>query len=97
MGLFMFFSCNLVLAALVFYFSKSSKEMPKNWKEFVIECKVQYCGISGVIEDIILRRRNRIGESKGQKIYSYFAIRKSNFNEQDGFMTHYQIIFRRLQ
>jgi NAD(P)-dependent dehydrogenase (short-subunit alcohol dehydrogenase family) len=60
MGVLVFLTCNVIVLGLLFYFCKSSKEMPKNWREFVVECKVQYAGATGIVEDIALRRRNRI-------------------------------------
>lgn len=62
MGLLVLFPVGLVLAGLVFYFCKSSKEMPKNWKELVVEFQVQRSGVEGIAEDIFLRSRNKIGE-----------------------------------
>jgi hypothetical protein len=47
---------------LVFYFLRSSKEMPKNWREFVIELKIQASGTQGLAEDTIMRYWNKVGE-----------------------------------
>lgn len=47
---------------LVFYFLRSSKEMPKNWREFVLELKIQASGTQGLTEDTIMRFRNKVGE-----------------------------------
>lgn len=46
----------------VFYFLRSSKEMPKNWREFVLEMKIQASGTQGLAEDTFMRLRNRVGE-----------------------------------
>lgn len=47
---------------LVFYFLRSSKEMPKNWREFVLELKIQASGTQGLTEDTLMRFRNKVGE-----------------------------------
>jgi hypothetical protein len=47
---------------LVFYFLRSSKEMPKNWREFVLELKIQASGTQGITEDTIMRLWNKVGE-----------------------------------
>ena len=52
----------LVVIVLGFYFFKSSKEMPKNWYEWKTEFRLQYVGITGLVQDIILKERNHIGE-----------------------------------
>lgn len=52
----------LALAFAAFYLSRSSKEMPKNWRQFKSELLWQYLGIRGLIEDFMLRRNNRISE-----------------------------------
>lgn len=52
----------VVVAFLCFYFLRSSKEMPSNWRELVIELKIQASGAIGLGEDTILRFRNKIGE-----------------------------------
>lgn len=51
-----------LLAFLCFYFLRSSKEMPKNWRELVIELKIQASGAIGMGEDTILRFKNKVGE-----------------------------------
>ncbi|XP_055629128.1 dehydrogenase/reductase SDR family member on chromosome X [Toxorhynchites rutilus septentrionalis] len=54
----------LVLVVLIFFFMKSSKELPKNWSQLVSEIRVQQCGTIGIAEDILLRRRNKVALSK---------------------------------
>lgn len=49
-------------AFAVFYFMKSSKEMPKNMKELWIELQVQHSGTQGLVEDLLFRSRNKVGE-----------------------------------
>ena len=49
-------------AFAVFYFMKSSKEMPKNLKELWIELQVQHSGTQGLIEDLLFRSRNKVGK-----------------------------------
>lgn len=44
------------------YFMKSSKEMPKNWDEFLTEAWFQYHGIRGLAEDKLNSRYNVVGE-----------------------------------
>lgn len=46
----------------VFYFLRSSKEMPKTWREFVLEMKMQASGTQGLAEDSFMRFRNRVGK-----------------------------------
>lgn len=53
---------------LVFYFLRSSKEMPKNWREFIVEMKIQMSGTQGLAEDTIMRFRNRVGETFAMNI-----------------------------
>lgn len=54
----------LVLSALgfvAFYLGRSSKEMPKNWRQLRSEILWQYLGVRGLIEDYYLRKYNRVG------------------------------------
>lgn len=60
-----------VVAFLAFYFLRSSKEMPKNWRAFVVEMKIQANGTLGLIEDIVLRYRNKVGK-KSSKLLKNF-------------------------
>lgn len=46
----------------LFYFLRSSKEMPKNWREFVLELKIQASGTQGLAEDTFMRLWNKVGE-----------------------------------
>lgn len=58
----MFFILTCVgLTFVAFYFTKSSKEMPKNWRQFKSEILWQYLGVRGLIEDYWLRKYNRVG------------------------------------
>lgn len=50
-----------VLGFVAFYCSRSSKEMPKNWRQFRSEILWQYLGVRGLIEDYVLRKYNRVG------------------------------------
>lgn len=47
-----------------FYFTRSSKSMPKSFSELKSEIYWQYHGIRGLVEDTILKSKNRVGESK---------------------------------
>ena len=47
---------------LLFFFLKSSKEMPKNMQELICELKVQWCGVRAMFEDMVLRGKNKVGE-----------------------------------
>lgn len=51
-----------VLGFIAFYLGRSSKEMPKNWRQFKSEMMWQYLGVRGLIEDYYLRKHNRVGE-----------------------------------
>jgi hypothetical protein len=74
---------------LVFYFLRSSKEMPKNWREFVLEMKIQAAGTQGLTEDTVMRFRNKVGNERPQNDHSsmnsiYFmtsCFRLSNANK----------------
>lgn len=53
----------LLLSALgfaAFYVGRSSKQMPKNWRQFKSEILWQYLGVRGLIEDYYLRKYNRV-------------------------------------
>lgn len=52
----------VAFAFFLFYFLRSSKEMPKNWREFVIEMKIQASGTQGLTEDTVMRYWNKVGE-----------------------------------
>lgn len=52
----------VAVAFLAFYFLRSSKEMPKNWREFVLELKMQASGTQGLVEDTFMRLLNKVGE-----------------------------------
>lgn len=45
---------------------RSTKEMPKNFAQLKSELIYQYLGVLGVIDDVMSRKRNRIGESRDQ-------------------------------
>lgn len=47
-----------------FYFTRSSKDMPKSLSELKSEIYWQYHGVRGLVEDSILKRKNRVGECK---------------------------------
>lgn len=53
-----------IVAVLTFiaYFLRSSKEMPKNWTEVIIEIKFMFHGVLGYFEDIFMMFFNRVGE-----------------------------------
>lgn len=51
------------LGFLAFYVGRSSKEMPKNWRQLKSEILWQYLGMRGLIEDYYLRKYNRVGKS----------------------------------
>uniref|UniRef100_A0A182W1V0 Uncharacterized protein n=1 Tax=Anopheles minimus TaxID=112268 RepID=A0A182W1V0_9DIPT len=44
----------------IFFFMKSSKEMPKNWTQFVCEVRMQICGFQALLDDFIMRPRNKV-------------------------------------
>ncbi|CRK88704.1 CLUMA_CG002366, isoform B [Clunio marinus] len=50
----------LAMIFFAFYFLRSSKEMPKNWREFVVELKIQASGTQGLAEDTIMRYWNKV-------------------------------------
>ncbi|KAG5672998.1 hypothetical protein PVAND_003079 [Polypedilum vanderplanki] len=50
----------LPIAFVIFYFLRSSKEMPKTWREFVSELKMQGSGAMGLLEDTFMRFKNKV-------------------------------------
>ncbi|XP_049291009.1 dehydrogenase/reductase SDR family member on chromosome X [Anopheles funestus] len=48
------------LLLAIFFFMKSSKEMPKNWTQFVCEVRMQICGFQALLDDFIMRPRNKV-------------------------------------
>lgn len=50
------------LGFIAFYLGRSSKEMPKTWRQLKSEILWQYLGVRGLIEDYYLRKYNRVGE-----------------------------------
>ena len=52
----------LVALALSFYFLRTSKEMPKDLREWKIEISMQIGGTVALVEDILLRGKNKVGE-----------------------------------
>lgn len=71
MAVFVYVGVALAIAVLIFFFMKSSKEMPKNWSQFVSELKVQHCGFVGIMEDLFLRGANKVSKyrtSNGSQI-----------------------------
>ncbi|GAB0099637.1 dehydrogenase/reductase SDR family member on chromosome X [Sergentomyia squamirostris] len=52
------------VSLLLLYFMKSSKEMPKNWDEFITEAWFQVHGIRGLAEDRINARYNVVELTK---------------------------------
>lgn len=52
----------LALAIFLLYYMRSSKETPKNWREFVVEAKFQIHGVVGFSEDVFMRCFNKVGE-----------------------------------
>lgn len=58
----------VVVAALFgFFFMRSSKNMPKEWRQWRTEIQWQINGFTSLVEDHLLRRTNVVG-----KIYVYF-------------------------
>lgn len=55
---------------------RSSKEMPKNWRQLKSEILWQYLGVRGLIEDYYLRNCNRVGESNIITIQTH-SVRKN--------------------
>lgn len=49
---------------VVFFFLRTSKDMPKNYKEFKIEVNMQIGGAVALVEDMILRFKNKTGRIK---------------------------------
>uniref|UniRef100_A0A2M4DM74 Putative dehydrogenase with different specificities related to short-chain alcohol dehydrogenase n=1 Tax=Anopheles darlingi TaxID=43151 RepID=A0A2M4DM74_ANODA len=60
MGLLLAIGILVALLLAIFFFMKSSKEMPKNWSQFVCEVRMQICGFQGLLDDFIMRSRNRV-------------------------------------
>lgn len=58
----------IAVVFFVFYFLRSSKEMPKNWREFVLELKIQASGTQGLAEDTFMRPWNKVGEYRRPEI-----------------------------
>lgn len=52
----------IVVLFCLYYFLRSTKEMPKNWREFVIELKIQSSGAQGLLEDTLMRFHNKVGK-----------------------------------
>lgn len=65
----------IVLLVLIFvlYYLRSSKEAPKNWREFAIELRYQVHGLTGYFEDILLRCFNKVGKFKNNEIKYKFS------------------------
>lgn len=55
-------SVPLGILGIVFFFLRTSKEMPKNFKEFQIEASMQIGGAAALVEDTFLRFKNKVGE-----------------------------------
>lgn len=53
----------VLLAFAGFYFTRSSKSMPKNFLELKTEIQWQAMGIYGLAEDFIMRSKNKVGKS----------------------------------
>lgn len=49
-----------IIAALGFYFCKSSKNLPKGWYEWRTELRLQAAGFAGVVQDYVLRDKNHV-------------------------------------
>ncbi|XP_055919607.1 retinol dehydrogenase 12 [Eupeodes corollae] len=45
---------------VMFYFFKTSKEMPKNWYEWKTEFRFQYVGAVGLVHDLIYASRDKV-------------------------------------
>lgn len=61
MGFFgIIFIILLILGVLGFYFFRSSKEMPKTWYEWKTELSIQRIGVTGLIQDAMLKDRNKV-------------------------------------
>ena len=54
----------LTLLFCMFWFSKTSKEVPKSWYEWKMEFRYQYLGIAGLIEDFTYRSKDKVGMFK---------------------------------
>uniref|UniRef100_A0A182FWA3 Uncharacterized protein n=1 Tax=Anopheles albimanus TaxID=7167 RepID=A0A182FWA3_ANOAL len=63
MGLVLAIGIPVALVLAISFFMKSSKEMPKNWSQFMCEVRMQICGFQAILEDCFMRSRNRVARS----------------------------------
>lgn len=66
MSLLVFAGVAVLIWLLIFFFMKSSKEMPKNWAQLVSEVRMQNCGTAALVEDVLLRGANKVALYKQQ-------------------------------
>jgi len=52
----------LLLAIATFFTGKPSKELPRNWDEFVFEFMFVWAGVLSVLEGIFRKSQNKVGE-----------------------------------
>lgn len=64
MGLLLFVGVLVAILLAIFFFMKSSKEMPKNWTQFVCEVRMQICGFQALLDDFIMRSHNKVENYK---------------------------------
>uniref|UniRef100_A0A182JCK3 Dehydrogenase with different specificities related to short-chain alcohol dehydrogenase n=1 Tax=Anopheles atroparvus TaxID=41427 RepID=A0A182JCK3_ANOAO len=60
MGLLLAVGIPVGILLVIFFLMKSSKEMPKNWSQFVCEVRMQICGFQAILDDFIMRSRNKV-------------------------------------
>ncbi|CRK88707.1 CLUMA_CG002369, isoform A [Clunio marinus] len=49
---------SLLVVLFILYYGRSSKRMPRNWREFTIELKYQYYGGMGFLADVLMKFKN---------------------------------------
>lgn len=72
-----------VLGLAAFFFSRSSKELPKNWSQLKAEISWQYVGIRGLIEDYWLRKHNHDGKHSSSIACSIIAWSEYHLYDQN--------------
>uniref|UniRef100_A0A182P526 Uncharacterized protein n=1 Tax=Anopheles epiroticus TaxID=199890 RepID=A0A182P526_9DIPT len=80
MGLLLFVGLPVGLLLAIFFFMKSSKEMPKNWSQFVCEVRMQICGFQGLLDDFIMRPRNKVARREDNLMNNREPERKFTIN-----------------
>lgn len=62
------------MAVFMFFFTRTSAQVPSTLTQIKTEAQYQISGVVGVAQDIGLRHKNKISESTGVSLHRYYYL-----------------------